>query len=85
MQMPPRAAMSSEAVRMRSLSFTRNSRAPEMRLSPSANAQSSATRGSSSIIAGTSSAVSTIPCMGDFSTRTSPVSSPPETRLFSTE
>src|SRR5262245_31935081 len=75
----PSGASCSSAAR-RSLSFTRSSPAPLIRVSPSASAAAIARRGSSSIAAGTSSTAMLVPCRRDARTTRSPRGSPASSR-----
>src|SRR2546423_338797 len=80
----PRARSEVVTVSMRSVSFTRNSRAPSTLLSPRAAAAASANKGSSSTIRGTSSARTLVATSGAEWTSRSPTRSPPLRRRWKT-
>ena len=79
----PLACKPASTAASRSLSLTRNSSRPSMRVVPSANEAATARMGYSSIIEGARSAGTRTPCSCDDLTLISPTSSPPATRRFS--
>src|SRR6266545_1635386 len=81
---PPRARSELATVSIRSVSFSRSSRAPRTRLSPRAPAAARAKRGSSSMRRGTSSGSMSVAVSSDDSTSMSPTGSRPRRRRLKT-
>ena len=80
----PQASSPAAIAPRRSLSLTRSSARPDMRVVPSANAATIARTGNSSIMLGTRSGGTSTAVSGLQSTVTSPTGSPPSTRSLAT-